>query len=651
MSHKKHGQKHSKNRTEHEGTISLNSRGKGFFKIEGEEKDAEIPAECVNTALHGDRVKVAIGPKRQYLPRTAEVIEVLERAKTHFVGTLIEEDGLWHLDPDDRKVYVNFLIRPKDQDKAKKEYKALVELTRWNDPKKVPEAALIEVIGKKGEHETEMRAVVLSQGFDYQFPQAVEREAEALDAKRKDLFKAAEATHRDFRHVPTFTIDPADAKDFDDAISARRREDGTIELGVHIADVATYVTEGSAIDEEALKRGTSIYLVDRTIPMLPEVLSNDLCSLRPHVDRLAFSALFTFSPEHELQETWFGRTIINSDRRFAYEEAQEIIESEQGEMVDQLILARDIARTLRKERFKEGSIAFETEEIKFKLDEDMRPIEVIRKTRQEANLLIEDLMLLANRAVAEHVSAECKKRGGPCTFPYRVHDKPDPQKIIDLAIFVEALGYDLPNRHGEVSGRDLNKLFKHIEGSEAQELIETTAIRSMAKAIYTLKNIGHFGLAFKHYTHFTSPIRRYPDLLVHRVLARVLEGKGTPQKEFTRYESILTHATEREISAAEAERDSVKYKQVEFLVPKVGETFEGRVTGITDWGIFVEELYSKAEGLIRLRDLTDDYYIMGKQGLSLIGENTGRKITLCDHLNVKLIGVDLEHKMVDWKMV
>ncbi|NBD74215.1 ribonuclease R [Patescibacteria group bacterium] len=651
MSHKKHGPKQSKNHTELEGRISLNTRGKGYFRLDGEERDAEIPAEATNTALHGDMVKIALGPKRTHFPRTAEVLEVVERAKTHFVGTLIEEDGLWYLDPDDRKVYVNFLLRPKDQDRAKKNYKALVELTRWSDPKKVPEVTLIEVIGKKGEHETEMRSSVLAQGFDYTFPAEVEAAAEALSDSRAETFARAEQTHRDLRDRPTFTIDPHDAKDFDDAISVVTHADGTIELGVHIADVSTYVPEGSAIDVEAHKRATSIYLVDRTIPMLPEVLSNDLCSLKPEEDRLAFTALFTFSPEHALTDTWFGQSIIRSDRRFAYEEAQEILEAEEGELAQELVLARDVARTLRKERFKDGAIAFETEEIKFTLDEDMKPVEVIRKHRQEANLLIEDLMLLANRAVAERVSRECKARGGPCTFPYRIHDKPDPEKIIDLATFVEAMGFDLTHRHGEVTGKDLNALFTKIEGTEAQEIIETTAIRSMAKAIYSLKNIGHFGLGFTHYTHFTSPIRRYPDLLVHRVLAQVLAGEGTPQQAYSQYERMLTHATEREISATEAERDSVKYKQVEYLAPKVGETFEGRVTGITDFGIFVEELYSKAEGLIRLRDLSDDYYNLDEHGVRLVGERTGRTISLCDHLNVKLIGVDLEHKMVDWKMV
>ncbi len=645
---------HTSSRTpaQFEARIRINSKGIGSVTHPESGERIEVPAEALNTALHNDTVSVALRARRKQLPQTAEVCDVITREREAFVGTLVKEDGVWFLDPDDRHMYTNIVIHPKDQDRAKKDEKALVRITRWNDPRKIPEGRIEQLIGPAGEHETEMRSVVLSAGFEYQFPPGVEREAEDIQKNNATILAEAEKVRRDMRDVVTFTIDPHDAKDFDDAISVQTLPNGTIELGVHIADVSAYVSENDPIDLEAQQRGTSIYLVDRTIPMLPEVLSNDACSLNPDEDKLAMSAVFTFDPDFKLIDEWFGETLIRSNTRFTYEEAQVIIESEAGKHAAEIILARNIARRERAERFKDGAIAFETDEIKFELDKDMKPVRVLRKERKEANLMIEDLMLLANKRVALYVTNTCKKRSGdPCVFVYRVHDTPKPEKIADLATFVEALGFELPNKKGEVKAKDLNALFKQVEGTEMQDMIETAAIRSMAKAIYSLKNIGHFGLAFTHYCHFTSPIRRYPDLMVHRILKRVLAGKGTPSREYQRYEQLATQSTEREIAAAEAERESVKYKQVEYMATRIGQEFDGIVSGVTDWGLFVEERETKADGLVRLRDLGDDYYNLAEHGYKLVGERTGRTIGLADKVRIKLIAVDLEHKMIDWKIV
>ena len=636
------------------GTISLTSRGIGYVTVPDREEDVEIPAEFVNTALNRDTVRIALHPKKKHHRQTGEVVNVLERRTTRFVGVLENEHGIWSLDPDDPKVYTNITLNPKDARKAKHGYKALVEITHWDNPKKNPEGSLIKVLGRQGEHETEMQAVVLAAGFDVHFPKDVERSASDIKKRKKEIFEKAlnDKHRRDMRDHTTYTIDPFDAKDFDDAISVHMHENGNVELGVHIADVSTYVEEEDAIDKEAQERGTSIYLVDRTIPMLPEVLSNDVCSWNPHEDKLCFSAVFTFDKKYNVVEEWFGQTIIHSDKRFTYEEAQEILDNEQGELYEELVIARDVARKLRDQRFKEGSIGFETEEIKFNLDEYGKPLGVYRKHRQETNMMIEDLMLLANRAVAKHVTDDCEKKPrDPCVFVYRTHDKPNMEKIMQLDIFLKVLGFELKHTKGMVTAQSLNELFKQIEGSTSQEMIEVATIRSMAKAEYSLKNIGHFGLAFTHYCHFTSPIRRYPDLMVHRVLKRVLRGKGTPGKQYMKYERLAKQSSEREVGAAEAERESVKYKQVEYMADHIGEIFEGIVTGVTDWGVFIEEKETKAEGLVRMRDLGDDYYEMGEHGYQLVGQDSGKKIGLSDKVKVKLMSVDLEKKQIDWRIV
>jgi ribonuclease R len=508
-----------------------------------------------------------------------------------------------------------------------------------------------------------MQSIVLGHGFSTDFPIEVRREAEEIGAQKQLLFEAASKGRKDLRGEVTFTIDPADAKDLDDSISVKKLREGDIEIGVHIADVSAYVQEGSAIDKEAERRGTSVYLVDRTIPMLPPVLSNDLCSLNPNEDKLTFSAIFTLSKDGNVKRRWFGETIINSDRRFTYALAQETLKAGKGLFFEELSLANGLAKTLRGKRLLEGGLAFDQDEIGFKLDDRGRPVDVFVKERLDTNLLIEDFMLLANREVAEYVYRLCRKvTGRDAVFMYRIHDEPYREKIDQLAIFLKAVGYELNVQNGIVSSKSLNELFEKIQGTPEEHMIKIATIRSMAKAVYSTKNVGHFGLAFRYYTHFTSPIRRYPDLLVHRILKRHLDlpatdspwqagGSPVPQKEYAKYEQLAIHASEREVAAIEAERASVRYKQVEYMREHVGEAFEGIITGVTERGMFVEESKTKAEGLVRISTLTDDYYEVDTSNYRLIGKRTKKKYSLGDRVRVRLAAANLEEKTIDWTLV
>lgn len=634
-----------------EGTIRINSRGFGYVSIEGRDDDIEIPPELLNTALHLDTVRIVPHPKRHRDRVRGEVVEVLERAKTRFVGTLEEESGFLFVRPDDYRIYIDFIVERGQEKDTPIGDKVAVELTRWSTPKKNPLVRIVEVLGKSGEHETEMRSIVAEQGFDWQYPEDAERQAEKIDHNKDAFFTEEIPKRRDFRDAVTFTIDPADAKDFDDAISIRTLPNGNIELGVHIADVSAYVTPNTAIDTEAQKRATSIYLVDRTIPMLPEVLSNNLCSLVPHEDRLAMSAVFEMSLDGSVHSEWFGETVINSSHRFSYQDAQDVLTNGSGEYYEELSTADTISRALREKRFENGSIGFETDEIKFELDDTGKPVQAFRKERLETMKMIEDLMLLANRRVATWVAKKCKQKKGKCVFVWRIHDNPKPDRIEELSLFLKALGYDLPHNDGVVTAQSINALFEHIEGSPEQDMIETATIRSMAKAIYSTKNIGHFGLAFTHYTHFTSPIRRYPDLMVHRIVKAHNAGKTLGTKDYLWHENMCAKSTEREIAATNAERDSIKLKQVEYLSTRIGDLFDGVITGINDWGIFVEETESMAEGLVRTRSLKDDFYEMGAHGFKLIGTRTGRTLALGDKVRVKLMGVDIEQKQIDFVLL
>jgi ribonuclease R len=642
-----------------QGTISLNSKGIGYVSVLERDTDLEIAHEDLHTALHGDTVEVIPLSRSSARRERGRVTKIIKRAKTAFVGIVEKKGGdNFYLHPDDRKSYIDIHIVDFGGIEISAGKKALVALTKWNSIHNSPEGKLVRLLGEAGEHETEMSAIVLAQGFDTRFPHAVEAEAKRMSEEKIEIFNKEAGSRRDFRNIATITIDPVDAKDFDDAISVEKLKNGDIEIGVHIADVSAYVKEGDAIDVEAEARGTSIYLVDRTVPMLPEVLSNDLCSLNPNEDKLAFSAVFVFDKNgsHEPKTRWFGQTIINSDKRFSYREAQDILDRGQGDYCAELKIANDIALALRKERFKHGGIDFDSDEIKFVLDKSGKPLRVYKKERIATNLLIEDLMLLANREVATHFNRACehikKSVGADKTiFLYRVHDVPNPEKVDQLQIFLKALGHEIEMKDGLISARTMNDLFKKIADTEEEHLIKTAAIRSMAKAVYSVKNIGHFGLAFTFYTHFTSPIRRYPDLLVHRILKRHLAGEAISTKEFAKYERLAFHASERESAAVEAERDSVKYKQVEYMKEHIGEEFDGLISGITEWGMYIEERKTLAEGLVRVRDLTNDFYEVTNHGYTLKGQKTGARYTLGDTIRVKLIGADLAQKTLDWKVV
>lgn len=649
--HKKGHEGHKGTAKEQVGVISITSKGTGFVSIPGHTEDIEIQPERTLTALHRDTVEITILDEKRGRRVQGKVDRIVRRAKDTFVGSLQQEGESLILVSDERKMRTHIKVRAPFPEDAKTGMKAVVKMYEWENAAELPEGKILEVIGKAGAHETEMRAIVIAQGFATNFPPGVEDEAEKIRVSKNEFQAAEMPKRRDMRGSTTFTIDPADAKDFDDAISVKELEDGAVEIGVHIADVSAYVTPGDAIDVEAEHRGTSIYLVDRTIPMLPEVLSNDVCSLNPHEDKLTFSAVFVFNKHKEIESEWFGETVINSDHRFAYEDAQKILDAKEGTLYRELELANGISEKLRAERFKEGSIAFETDEVKFRLDEHGKPLSVYFKERQATNLLIEDLMLLANKKVATFATNFYNKlKSEQPVFVYRIHDQPRAERIQELANFLKAIGYELDKNHdGVIEATDINALFKEIQGKPEQGLIETAAVRSMAKAIYSTKNIGHFGLAFKFYTHFTSPIRRYPDLMVHRILKQILSGNHPSGKDLGKYDVLCAHASEREVAAVEAERDSVKYKQVEFLRGRVGESFDGIITGVAEWGLYVGEITTKAEGLLRIRDIGDDYYTHDEKKYCLRGERTGKTYSLGDKIRVTLAAADLEEKTLTWK--
>lgn len=637
------------------GVISVTGRGFGYIPLPDDpDTDLEITPERINTALNKDTVTVRRVTAPAGVRPQAEVVRIERRAKTRFVGVLESpkaESDFFFLKADDKRMYKDLFIHASKAKGAKRGDKVLAELVSWLRPDKSPEGAVLEVIGRGGKHETEMQAIVLEYGFETRFPSDVETEAH--DWKEREKRERAEeaAKRRDFRETLTFTVDPADAKDFDDALSLKDLGGGRYEIGVHIADVSHFVRPGTALDREALRRGTSVYLVDRTIPMLPEVLSNDLCSLNPNEDKLAFSAVFVMDENARVHERWFGKSIIHSARRFTYEEAQERIESGQGDLAEELGLMNRIAKVLQKQKFANGAIEFETDEVKFELDSEGKPIRVIRKVRKDAHKMIEEFMLLANREVAFYMYDEKTRTRHPGSFIYRIHDAPDKDRIVNLSIFLKAMGYNLPGEDGEVTAEELNNVLKQAEGKPEESLVKTAAIRSMSKAIYSTKNIGHFGLGFSYYTHFTSPIRRYPDLLVHRLLERYLTKGKVPQDEMGTLERIAMECSAREVSAADAERASVKYKQVEYMTKHVGETFVGTVSGVSEWGIFVEENETKAEGMIRLKTLSDDTYVLDQKQYCVIGQTTKKKFSLGDAVTVKLATADMDKRILDWEFV
>ena len=611
------------------------------------EDDIWVKTDDLLYAIDGDEVEVKLtkASGKGFRPE-GKVQKILSRNKDEFVGRIEISKKFAFIMPDSRNIHFDAFVHLNNTGDAKTNDKVIFKIEKWHDKSnKNPIARIETVLGPAGENDAEIHSIMAEFGLPFEFSEKVEKAAKKIPVA---IDQQEFAYRKDFRDVTTFTIDPFDAKDFDDALSFRRVKDG-LEVGIHIADVSHYVRPKTILEKEAHNRATSVYLVDRTIPMLPEKLSNGLCSLRPQEEKLTFSAVFVLDKDGIVREKWFGRTVIFSDRRFTYEEAQERIESKEGDFQEEINVLNDLSKIIRKRRFRDGAVNFETTEVKFKLDEKGRPIAVIPKVRKDAHKMIEEFMLLANREVATFIfdRKEGKKEEGSSTFVYRTHDSPDLEKLESFSKFASRFGHNLSTQ-GMIS-KELNKLMEKIEGKPEQNVLEQLAIRSMAKARYTTEPKGHFGLAFEHYTHFTSPIRRYPDVMVHRLLWHYLEGGKSPDAET--YESKCVHASEREKLAAEAERASIKYKQVEYMQGMLGREFEGIVSGVTEWGIHVEIIETKCEGMVRLSDLNDDYYEFDEKLFEIRGQRSGKRITLGDKLNVQVAKTDIDRRTIDLSLV
>ena len=629
-----------------EGKVDLTNDGSAFIVTDDKfESDIFVAPRKLRNALNGDRVKVYVYGKSKGKNKEGEVIEILQRAKMEFTGIVKLSERYAFFIPDDRKMMHDIFIPISELNGAKNGIKAVAEITDWPVDAKNPIGRIKHILGKQGDNDTEMNAILAEYGFPLSFPPEVEHESEAI----VDVISIAEiAKRRDYRNVITFTIDPFDAKDFDDAISFKQLNNGNYEVGVHIADVSHYIIPDSALDKEALDRATSVYLVDRVIPMLPERLSNGLCSLRPKEDKLCFAAVFELDGEAHIINEWFGKTIINSDRRFTYEEVQEVIESKAGDFKNEIASLNTLAYKLRERKFRNGAISFETTEVKFKLDEQGKPIGVYVKERKDAHKLIEDFMLLANRKVAEYVSKMGKGKN-KYTFVYRVHDSPKPEALANFAQFAARFGYKINTKSDKETAKSLNFLMEDVEGKKEQNVLTHLAIRSMAKAIYTTKGSSHYGLAFDHYTHFTSPIRRYPDVMVHRLLFHYLNGGQSANAEH--YEKLCQHSSQMEKKAADAERASIKYKQAEYLKDQVGSVYSGVISGVTEWGMYVEIIENKCEGMIRLRDISDDFYTLDEKNYAIIGQRKKKVYQLGDEVKIRVKSVDLTKKQIDFSLV
>ncbi len=642
------------------GTIFVNARGNGYLKAKDGKKEIKIGEGRLNTALNGDTVEVISYKKGGDI--LGEVVKIISRAKVGFSGTLKKEGELSFLKPDDIKMYRDIAI-PKDKlSGAKSGDKIYAEISSWKDKNKNPEGKVVKILGKAGENEAEMKAIAIEKGFDSEFSEKVKKEA--LEIREKGIKKKDYENRRDFRKILTFTIDPENAKDFDDAISFRilppllAKEMGLggevnnselYEVGIHIADVTHYVKIGGEIDREARKRATSLYLVDRTIPMLPEELSDDLCSLLPGKDRLTTSAVFILDKNVKVLEEWFGKTVIHSEKRFIYEEADKNLKEKGSKFHRELSVLWGLSQKLNKKRFDNGSISLEQEEVKFVLDEKGKPLKIAKKERGDSSRMIEEFMLLANRKVAEAISKGAQKNKG--VFVYRVHENPSKEKMADLAFFLKGLGYKIEMKNGIIPSNKINELLKSLSGKNEKDTVHRAVIRSMAKAIYSTKNIGHYGLAFEYYAHFTSPIRRYPDMTVHRLLDNFLKGREIKKENWQIYEEISRKSSEREKYASDAERASIKYKQVEYMASRLGQSFSGIISGVTEWGLYVEESETKCEGLVRLRDMTGDFYIFNEKKQELIGQKTKKVYRLGDPVQIKLKGADLERKTIDYVLL
>lgn len=637
------------------GTIDFTSQGTAFVVFSESEDDIYIPQYKSKNALQGDLVKLQLLQKRSGKRKEGEVIEVIKRAKTEFVGTIKINPKFAFVIPDSHKIHVDFFIHLGDIKDAEDGQKVKIKLKEWKANDKNPIGIVEEVFGFPGVHKTEMNAIMAEYGLPEHFPDVVEKEAKKLNTA---ITKEEIEKRRDFREVLTFTIDPVDAKDFDDALSIQKLDNGLWEVGVHIADVTHFLKPGSILDNEAVERATSVYLVDRVIPMLPEVLSNFACSLRPNEDKYCFSAVFQMDDNADIADQWFGKTLIHSNKRFAYEDVQTIIETEEGEYAKEILLLDRLAKKLRTERTKRGSIFFDKAEVKFNLDEEGNPIGVFFKTQKDAHKLIEDFMLLANRSVAEFLGKggkndenpkhqNQKKKDDPKNLcVYRIHDTPSDEKMAELSGFVARFGYQMQLGSKQKMAQSINKLLVDVKNKKEQGMIEMLAVRSMPKAIYTTKNAGHYGLGFEYYTHFTSPIRRYPDVMVHRLLEARLEGtKYSTQDDL---EKLCKHSSDQERVAAEAERASVKYKQVEFMSDKIGQTFDALISGVTEWGIYAEIIENKCEGMIKSRDLKGDQFSYDSDNYRYVGRNTGKIYTLGDPVQIVVVDADLVKKQLNF---
>ncbi len=607
--------------------------------IEGQ-KDIYVRSADLASAIHGDTVEVELSNRKTGENPEGKVTSIIKRGRSKFVGRIELARTFGFVVPDYKKIYQDFFIYPENLNGATANDKVLFEVTKWADRDKSPEAKVMEILGKTGENEAEIHSIMAEFDLPFRFPENVLKESEGIS---EGITKEEVKKRWDFRDVLTFTIDPEDAKDFDDAISFRKLENGNYEIGVHIADVTHYVVPGTALDDDAFDRATSVYLVDRTVPMLPERLSNALCSLRPNEDKLTFAAVFEMNTKGKVLKEWFGRTVIHSDHRFSYEQAQEVIESGTGTFAEEIKILNLLHHVLRKERFTKGAVNFETTEVKFKLDEKGKPLAVVPKVRKDAHKLIEEFMLLANRSVATYVY-KMKKGEEKNTFVYRTHDLPDQEKVEDFSRFAKQFGHNLNFESASIS-RSLNKLMEEIEGKPEQNVLQSLAVRAMAKAKYSTDAKGHFGLAFDHYTHFTSPIRRYPDMMVHRLLQHYLDkGKSVAKKE---YEEKCVHTSEREKRAADAERASIKYKQVEFMSMAENKEYRGIITGVTDFGIFVEIVETKCEGMVRLADMKDDFYEFDEKNYRVIGRRRKKIYRLGDEVKVRIKKTDIDRRLID----
>lgn len=650
----------------HIGTLDFTSNGNAYLICDDFEDDVFIPSINVNRALHNDTVKVYVYSKRRGTKLEGDVVEIIERAKSDFVGVLQMNKNFGFVVPDNNKMYADIFISKEKLDNAQDGDKVIATITDWPDNSKNPFGRITQILGKPGEHNTEIHSILAEYGLPYEFPEQVEQEAKELDTR---ITEEEIAKRRDMRGDLTFTIDPKDAKDFDDALSFKILENGNYEVGVHIADVSHYIPLDSELEREAYERATSVYLVDRVVPMLPEMLSNGVCSLRPHEEKLTFSAVFELNEKAQLVNEWYGRTVTYSDQRFAYEEAQVIIE--EGKVDSKITIPEDIsiqddsyevsedivnavltldrlAKIMRKKRLKDGAITFDKVEVKFNLDEDANPLGVFFKESKDANKLIEEFMLMANRKVSEFVS---KKGGRPSknTFIYRVHDEPNVDKLHALQGIIHKFGYSIDLKSRKSTSDSLNKLLEDVHGKGESNMIETLAIRSMSKAEYTTENIGHYGLAFDYYSHFTSPIRRYPDVMAHRLLQHYLDGGKSPNQE--EYEEKCKHASEMEYLATKAERDSIKYMQIKYMQDHQDQEFLGVISGVTEWGIYVEIIENKCEGMIRTRDIRDDYYIFDEKQMALIGQATNKMYQLGMEVTVKVKNTDLDRKHLDFTLI